>query len=404
MVQRLQYRQCAPLLSSHAMVNGIEEKQTMIRFLHTSDWQLGMTRHFLTEGAQERYSQARFDAIRAMGRVTEDEKCQFMLVCGDVFESNQVDKKTVARALEALKEISVPVFLLPGNHDPLHAASVYRSSTFIERKPAHVHVIENSEPIKIAEQIELVGAPWMSKRPVVNPIEDMVNALAPTEGTVRICMAHGAVDTLSPDKESPGIIMAATLERALAEKKVGFVALGDRHSLTDVGGAGRIWYSGTPEATDFRETHSGCALMVEIDGTHVATREIPIGQWRFIERKPVELNTAGDVRSLRTELEAIENKDRAIVRLHLVGALTLTVRALLQKHLLDAQDVFGSLDARDGELLVLPDDTDFANLGFSGFVDATVRRLREKITENGTESSEAREALMLLLRLARGTT
>ena len=62
----------------------------MIRFLHTSDWQLGMTRHFLSEGAQDRYSQARFDSIRTMGRIAKEEKCQFMLVCGDAFESNQV--------------------------------------------------------------------------------------------------------------------------------------------------------------------------------------------------------------------------------------------------------------------------------------------------------------------------
>jgi len=49
---------------------------------------LGMTRHFLSEGAQERYSQARFDAIRTMGWVAKDQNCQFMLVCGDAFESN----------------------------------------------------------------------------------------------------------------------------------------------------------------------------------------------------------------------------------------------------------------------------------------------------------------------------
>jgi DNA repair exonuclease SbcCD nuclease subunit len=76
----------------------------MIRFLHTSDWQLGMTRHFLTEGAQERFSQARFDAIRTMGRVAKDENCQFMIVSGDAFESNQVDRKTTARAFEAFIE------------------------------------------------------------------------------------------------------------------------------------------------------------------------------------------------------------------------------------------------------------------------------------------------------------
>jgi len=135
-----------------------------------------MTRHFLAEGALERYGQSRFDAIRTMGRIAKDEKCQFMLVCGDAFESNQVDRKTVARALEALKDVPVPVYILPGNHDPLNAASVYRSSTFIDRKPAHVHVMENAIPLKVADDVELVGAPWLSKRPVANPVEEVLES------------------------------------------------------------------------------------------------------------------------------------------------------------------------------------------------------------------------------------
>ena len=372
----------------------------MIRFLHTSDWQLGITRHFLSEGAQERYSQARFDAIRTMGRIARDEQCQFMLVCGDAFESNQVDRKTVARAMEALKEVSIPVFLLPGNHDPLNAASVYRSSTFLERKPVHVQVIENAAPIEIAEDVELVGAPCMSKRPITNPLEDAINALVPANGLTRICMGHGAVDMLTPDMESTGIISVAALERAIAEGKIHFVALGDRHSLTKVGGSDRIWYSGTPEATDFRETQSGYAHVVEVGDGSVTTKGIQIGQWRFIERERVNLNTADDVEALWTSLEDLENKDRTVVRLNLVGSLTLTSSGVLQNHLLAAKDVFGAFDVRDDELLVLPDDTDFANLGFSGFADGTVQRLRGKIAEGGDESRVAREALMLMVRLA----
>jgi len=73
-----------------------------------------MTRYFLSEGSQERFTQARFDAIRTLGRIAKEEGCQFMLVCGDAFESNQVDRKTVARSLEALKDVPVPVFILPG--------------------------------------------------------------------------------------------------------------------------------------------------------------------------------------------------------------------------------------------------------------------------------------------------
>ncbi len=374
----------------------------MSRFLHTSDWQLGMTRHFLSEGAQERYSQARFDAIRTMGRIAKEEKCQFMLVCGDAFESNQVDRKTVARALEALKEVPVPVFILPGNHDPLNAAAVYRSSTFINRKPAHVHVIENASPIKVADDVELVGAPWMSKRPVANPIEEALAALSPASGITRICMAHGAVDRLTPDPESAGVIAVASLERAIAEGKVHFVALGDRHSLTKVGDGDCIWYSGTPEATDFSETQAGIALVVEVGDSRVATKEVQIGWWRFIEHERVDLNTADDVEASRKSLEEIENKDRTVVRLNLVGSLTLSLRDALQNHLLAAKDVFGAFDVRDDALLVLPDDTDFADLGFSGFADATVQRLRAKLAAGGDEGNTARDALMLLLRLARG--
>jgi DNA repair exonuclease SbcCD nuclease subunit len=36
-------------------------------------------------------------------------------------------------ALQKKLEVLVPVFILPGNHDPLNAAPVYRSSTLIGR-------------------------------------------------------------------------------------------------------------------------------------------------------------------------------------------------------------------------------------------------------------------------------
>ena len=374
-----------------------------LRFLHTSDWQLGMTRHFFTQDAQERYNQSRFDAIRTIGRIAKDEDCQFVLVCGDAFESNQVDRKTVARAMEAIKDVPVPVFILPGNHDPLNAASVYYSSTFLDRKPPQVQVIDNTVPIKLAEGVELVGAPWISKRPIVNPIEDAINALVPTNGVTRICIGHGAVDTLSPDPESAGVISVTALERAIAEGKIHFVALGDRHSLTKVGGGDRIWYSGTPEATDFRETQPGYARIVEIGDGRADTKDIRIGKWRFIERERIDLNTAADVEAFRKSFDEIESKERTVVRLALVGSLSLALNVALQNHLLAAQDVFGALVIKNDGLLVLPEDTDFENLGFSGFADSTVQRLRRKIADGGDEGTVAREALVLMLRLARGT-
>ena len=373
----------------------------MVRFLHTSDWQLGMRRHFLDEGAQERYAQARFDAVRALGRVAAAEGCRFMLVCGDAFESNQVDRRTVARALEVLRDVPVPVYLLPGNHDPLNEASVYRSATFLERKPPHVHVIENSEPILVAEGVELAGAPWLSKRPAANPIQEVLRAPAPAAGVVRVGAGHGAADRFTPDREAAGLIAVDDLERAVAEGRLHYVALGDRHSLPELGAGGRIWYSGTPEATDFDEVRSGRALVVEVGPAGAAAREVAVGGWRFVERARVDLNAADDIAALRLELGGLEQKACTVVRLNLVGTLSLALAAALQHELDAARELFASFEVRDAGLVVTPDDPDFADLGFSGFADATVRRLRVRIEGGGEEGRAARDALMLLVRLAK---
>jgi DNA repair exonuclease SbcCD nuclease subunit len=102
-----------------------------VRFIHTADWQLGRTRHRLSEKAQARFSQARIDASRTVGRTAQETGAAFIVASGDVFETNRVDPRTVCRALKALDDVPVPVLLLPGNHDPLDAASVFRSLTFL---------------------------------------------------------------------------------------------------------------------------------------------------------------------------------------------------------------------------------------------------------------------------------
>jgi DNA repair exonuclease SbcCD nuclease subunit len=129
-----------------------------------------MTRRYLSGEAQARFSQARVDAIRRIGAVTKEEGAAFIVVAGDVFETNQVDPKTVRRTLEALSEVSVPVYLLPGNHDPLNAASVYRSPTFQSKKPDNVIVLDDSVPRIPIAGIEVIGAPWMSKQALHDPV------------------------------------------------------------------------------------------------------------------------------------------------------------------------------------------------------------------------------------------
>lgn len=375
---------------------------SQVRFLHTADWQLGMTRHFFSEGVQERYSQARFDAIRKLGLLAKDEDCSFVLVCGDAFESNQVDRRTVARACEALKEISVPVFILPANHDPLNAASVFQSSTFTEQKPVHVKVIEDTAVLEIAPGVELVGAPWRSKKPATNPLHELLDVLPTCGETVRIVAGHGMVDAFTPDKDAPAVLSVDQLEHAIHEGKASFIALGDRHSATKLGAGDRIWYSGTPVSTDFREDNSGRALVVEVDGGNVNVHEFVVGDWDFTEFDHVDVNDSDDLNNLARTFDGIANKERTVLRVRLFGGLTLGLRVHLDTILQSAADLFAGFDVRDDDVVVMPDDADFSDLGFSGFADKTVSRLREKIEAGGSDTDQARDALMLLMRLSGG--
>ena len=225
-----------------------------VRFLHTSDWQLGVTRHFLDAESQARWAAARFEAIRNLGRIAADEKCEFIVVAGDIFESNQVDRRTIVKACEAMSGIPVPILLLPANHDPLDAGSVFLSKLWRERKPPHVQVLESSGlPVEICPGVEVIGAPWTSKRPLADLVAAAAVDLTADSGILRVMVGHGAVDELSPNRDDPAVIRVVDAERAIDEGRFHYLALGDRHSFTKVGTNGRIFYSGTREAYDIDE-------------------------------------------------------------------------------------------------------------------------------------------------------
>lgn len=379
----------------------------MVRFLHTADWQLGMTRHFLDTEAQARFSQARIDAVETIGRLAVEQKCTFVLVCGDVFETNHVERRVIVRALEAMgKTPEVTFFLLPGNHDPVNASSVFTSTTFTERCPDNVRVLAEPGTVDVATDgaanVRLLPAPWTSKR----PIEDLVGkviAETPADDAMTIVVGHGSVDVLDPDTKKVELIRLADLEAAITDGRVQYVALGDRHSTTSVGTTGRIWYSGAPEPTDYRETDPGNVLVVELEDGAVNVEQHRVGMWNF-HTLEFDLRGADDIDRLSSALAAIDNKAVAITQLKLVGQLSLGDKLRLDSILAAESDTFGSLNTweRHSDLVVLPGDNDFTPLGLSGFARDALDELVNRAGGDDTEPATAQDALGLLYRLAGG--
>ena len=153
-----------------------------MRFIHTADWQLGMTRHFLEGEAQPRYAAARRDAVAALAGVVAETGAQFVVVAGDVFEHNQLSPEVVGKSLEAMRGIGVPVYLLPGNHDPLDAASVYIGAEFVAQCPDNVTVLDRAGVWDVAPGVQIVAAPWRSKRPTADLTAAVLDDLAADGG------------------------------------------------------------------------------------------------------------------------------------------------------------------------------------------------------------------------------
>lgn len=373
----------------------------MVRFLHTSDWQLGMTRRFLTPEAQSRFTDARIQAIRTIGAAARERGAAFVVVAGDVFESNLVERQLVLRTLEALREAAVPFYLLPGNHDPLDAGSVFRSNVFLNNQPANVVVLDG-EPVEAAPGAWLVPAPWRSKKQTTDPIAAACAAAATLDG-LKIVAGHGGSDAFAPDPDRVDLIRTAPAEAAVASGAVHYIALGDRHSRTAIGSTGRIWYSGAPEPTEYRETDPGLVLDVTLDGDEIQVEPVRIASWRFTESTDVAIDSAADVARLRTWLDGLVGKERTILNLGFTGTVNMSVAAELDAAIDDYRPMFGAIERRagDSDLVVMPSESDFSSLGLSGFAARAAEELGALAIQPAGQSREARDALGLLHRLAR---
>ncbi len=378
----------------------------MVRFLHTSDWQLGMTRHFLIGSeAQERFTQDRIDVIGTLASVARSHDCAFVVVAGDVFDTNQPQRRTLERALDALGSFDVPVHLLPGNHDHQGPASVYRSDAFTRRCPPDVHVL-GDDPMRPLPGVEVVGAPWYGRRPLEDLVTRRCRELTP-DGTTRVVVGHGQVDAVVGDHDDPAAIRLAELDRAVVDSGVAYVALGDRHSALAVGDSGRVWYSGAPEATDHRDGGPGTALVVDLpDGMldePPTVDVVEVGRWTF-HRLERSLDSDGDVDALFADLDAIEDRARAVVRVVVEGIVSLAQAAALDDGLTLRAEAFGALELPDRhrDLTIRPTDADVAALPLSGYAAVARDRLLEQASSSDAdEAAVASDALALLTRLAR---
>ncbi|AIT88863.1 metallophosphoesterase family protein [Corynebacterium ulcerans] len=368
-----------------------------VTFLHTSDLQIGMIRWFLDSDAQARFDDARINAITRLGAIAEEMNCEFIVMSGDVFEHNSLEKKTSGRALEALKKLPVPVYLLSGNHDPLVADSLFYQAENME----NVHVLSDSSPVEVRRGVEIVGAPLTTKRATYDVLGGALGALTPTDA-IRIAVGHGQTEARTNDIV-PDLINLDLAESKLADASVDYIALGDTHSTQAVGETGRMWYSGAPETTDFYEvatgggeTDSGNVLVVTAGKGTAEVAKIPCGAWIF-EALTVSINSQEEAEAFISTLETYPDKSTTVIKYALQGTVSLATMKYLEQEIARLQPIFAALYERPRlmDFHVEPSEEELSDLGLYGFAKTTLEELA------AADNQTARDAVNLLFRLSK---
>ncbi len=231
--------------------------------------------------AGQRVREERLAAGTRVVEVAKSHNVDFVLVAGDLFEDNAVDRVLVQKVADILNSFGGPVFVIPGNHDPLVPGSVWEHPSW--ESASNVHVLFEEAPIEVTDGV-LYPCPVREKHSGRNP-----TSWIPLERNrrIRIGMAHGTVEGVRQDEPDYPIPRDASQRAGLD-----FLALGHWHSYgayPGSDGATHLAYSGTHETTKFGGRDSGNVLIVEILSPGAPPRITPARtgrlDWVAVERE-----------------------------------------------------------------------------------------------------------------------
>ena len=369
----------------------------MLRLLHTADWHLGRRFPSFPEEAQRTLSRARMDVIPRILDVARRHSVNAVLCAGDLFDDPEPEPdfwQGLAKRFRERGDQHPPVFLVPGNHDPLTPESVWAPGhPFRQALPPWVHVVDSDDfAFELAPDAVLYARPCRSKAGE-NDLAMSLPGREPGDERVRIGCVHGSTFDMEGYETNFPIQRDAGIQRGLD-----YLAIGDTHSFRDVTESLPVptVYPGAPEPTTFGEPEAGHVAIVALfrHGRRPRVDAEPVAFWRWID---VECRDMNELRNLL----AMSDLDRHVVRLHLNMMVSLQEQSEVERIVRDLEGT----DATHGRAGVLV--VDKSNLHLKpGSGDAfpddlppvlkdTVARLDRLIADAPDEPGKAKAARAL---------
>lgn len=323
---------------------------TDFRFLHAADIHLDSPLHGLS-----RYEGLPEEDIRGATRAAFDnfvqhaidEAVDFVVIAGDLFDGEWKDMSTglyFARAIGRLDQLSIPVFLLAGNHD---AASVITRSV---PWPPNVRRFGTRSPEShLLPELGVAVHGQSFSTPVVT--DNLVLAYPDaTEHHFNIGMLHTAL----AGRQGHATYAPCSLDD-LKSKRYDYWALGHVHEHEIVCEDPHVVFPGNTQGRTIRETGPKGAVIVAVEDGRVASVErieLDVLRWARVEVDCTDASADGAPALMRAAL--LSKWQESGAGLPLVARVTLTGQTVAAGALHDSAAALRD-DARAVAASISPD-------------------------------------------------
>lgn len=266
----------------------------MIKLLHSADWHLDAPMSCHSQQCSD-YLHGELQHIpeKIVG-LARAHQCQFMLLSGDLFDG-AFHAETVRMVQRVLKDANMPVFIAPGNHDPLGPDSPYSMDGW----PDNVHIFTEQAIRSVSLpglDCKIYGAGYTAM-----DCPALLSDFRAT-GTERwhIGVLHGEADTASSH-------YCPITKEQIRESGLSYLALGHIHKGGSLRAGDTVCaWPGCPMGKGFDETGAKGAILVTLGDT-IGAAFHPLDTPRFYDE---QADVASDpVQAVEALLPALPSED-----------------------------------------------------------------------------------------------
>lgn len=251
-----------------------------MKLLLTGDLHLGRAYQKESSEVAQRFSEARMETLKNAVELANREQCELLVIAGDLYDKVSGIPQTLHKEVcQVLEEFNGTVLILPGNHDYYDPEHDALWKNFEEHSGSHVRVLKTCEPYPL-EGATIYPCPCHNKHSEENALGWMKNGLNVAPDTIRIGIAHGAVEGYSMDTNQDYYHMTPNELLGLG---MDLWLIGHTHVAFSC--SERIFNAGTPQQTDIADNSKNEVYILDIDGKKtVSAEKVKAGAIDFVKK------------------------------------------------------------------------------------------------------------------------